>query len=66
MHKTTPQFWQHFYALPDEIQTLAEKQFRVVEENPEHPSLHFKKVGKLWSARVNQNYRALAVASNSR
>ena len=31
-------------------------------ENPAHPSLRFKKVGKLWSARVGRDYRALAVA----
>ncbi|WP_016879692.1 hypothetical protein [Chlorogloeopsis fritschii] len=31
------------------------------QENPLHPSLHFKKVGKnLWSARVSSGYRALA------
>ena len=30
-------------------------------ENPAHPSLRFKKVGKLWSARVGRDHRALAV-----
>jgi len=29
--------------------------------NSTHPSLHFKKVGGLWSARVNREIRALAV-----
>ena len=31
------------------------------KENPAHPSLHFKKIGNLWSARVGINYRAVAV-----
>ena len=26
-----------------------------------HPSLHFKKVGEMWSARVGLHYRALAI-----
>ena len=26
-----------------------------------HPSLHFEKVGRFWSARVGQAHRALAV-----
>ncbi|CDI00961.1 hypothetical protein BN873_10217 [Candidatus Competibacter denitrificans Run_A_D11] len=29
--------------------------------DPLHPSLHFKKVGKLWSVRVGSTHRALAV-----
>ncbi len=31
------------------------------KENPRHPSLHFKKVGRFWSARVGLQHRALAV-----
>ncbi len=31
------------------------------KKNPGRPSLHFKKVGKLWSVRVGINHRALAV-----
>ena len=30
-------------------------------ENPQHPALHFKKVGKFWSVRVGLDYRALAI-----
>lgn len=26
-----------------------------------HPSLHFKKVGKFWTARIGMDYRVLAV-----
>jgi hypothetical protein len=30
-------------------------------ENSWYPSLHFKKVGRFWSARVGAHYRAVAV-----
>ncbi|MEW6235298.1 MAG: hypothetical protein AB1656_07925 [Candidatus Omnitrophota bacterium] len=34
----------------------------MLKSNPWHPSLHFKKIGKVWSARIGMDYRALAVA----
>jgi hypothetical protein len=40
---------------------LADKTFTVLKEDPPHPSLHFKKVGRFWSIRVGLRYRALAV-----
>jgi len=61
MHKTTTRFWSCFDSLPPHIQDLARKNFEILRENPQHPSLHFKKIGKLWSARVGINYRAIAV-----
>ena len=56
---TTPEFWQHFWKLPPSVQRLARKNFRLWRENHSHPSLHFKKVGEFWSARVGEDYRAL-------
>lgn len=61
MHRTTPQFWNLFYQLPESVQNLARKNFELLKQNPRHPSLHFKKVGHFWSARVGLNHRALAV-----
>jgi hypothetical protein len=61
MHRTTKRFWNRFYELPPPIQDIAQENFAILKENPRHPSLHFKKVGKLWSARVGRDYRALAV-----
>jgi hypothetical protein len=40
---------------------VSKKNFELLKTNPMHPSLHFKKVGKLWSVRVGINHRALAV-----
>ena len=61
MHRTTSRFWQCFEDLPASVQTLARKNFLLLKENPRHPSLHFKKIGAFWSARVGISYRALAV-----
>lgn len=61
MHKTTSRFWRGFDKLPEFVQQLAEKNFALLKANPQHPSLHFKKVGAFWSARVSIKYRALAV-----
>ena len=57
----SPDFWNRYDALPDEIQRQADKQFRLFTREPRHPSLHLKPVGKLWSVRIGPSYRALAV-----
>lgn len=54
-------FWQSLHALPPAIQALAKKNFELLKENPTHPSLHLKKVGRYWSVRVGRRYRALGV-----
>jgi len=65
-HFTTPQFWELYNALPGEVQARADKSFLLLRSEPGHPSLHFKKIGKLWSVRVGLRYRALGVAYPSR
>jgi hypothetical protein len=59
-HKAGARFWSHYEVLPPEIQKAADKAFVLLKRNPSHPSLHFKKIGKYWSARVSISYRALA------
>ena len=61
MHRTTDQFWERYHALPADVRGVADKCFRLLRENPRHPSLQFKKVGHFWSARVGLAHRALAV-----
>jgi len=61
MHRTTVRFWTQFDGLPEAVQTVARKNFELLKNNPSHPSLHFKKVGQLWSIRAGLNHRALAV-----
>lgn len=60
MHQTTPRFWQYLDELPDPVQRTAKKNFELLKNNPSHPSLHFKKVGKFWSVRAGIDHRALA------
>lgn len=61
MHRTTPLFWDRFNKLPDTVQQLARKNFKLLKTNPRHNSLKFKKVGRFWSVRVGLSHRALAV-----
>jgi hypothetical protein len=60
-HLTTPEFWALYQKLSREIQALADKQYALLLENPRHPSLHFKKVGRYFSVRVNDDFRSLGV-----
>jgi hypothetical protein len=60
-HRANPKFWQFYEQLPREIQALADKNFALLKLNPQHPSLHFKKVGRYWSARVGIHHRAAGV-----
>jgi hypothetical protein len=46
--------------LPAEIRELADRNYEILTSNPNHGSLHFKKIGVLWSVRVGLHYRALA------
>lgn len=61
MHKATNRFWEGLENLPESVQRVARKNFELLKANPRHPSLHFKKVGRFWSARVGLNYRVLTV-----
>ena len=61
MHRATARFWTCLGYLPEAVQRLARRNFELLKENPAHPSLHFKKVGKLWSVWVGLSHRALAV-----
>jgi len=59
-HHANARFWQTYEALPPEVQRLADENFALLKRDPSHPSLHFKKVGRFWSARVGRHYRAVA------
>ena len=58
-HFTTPDLWQRYNALPQEVRALADKNYKLLKSNPMHPSLQFKSVGELWSIWVGLHYRAL-------
>jgi len=58
-----PKFWKLYDKLPDNIKTLANSNFELLKKSPRHPSLHLKKVGRYWSIRVGDHYRAIGVQS---
>ena len=59
-HLATPRFWRCYHALPTAVRELADRNFAQLKADAKHPSLHFKKVGTFWSARVGLHYRAVA------
>ena len=42
------------------MRDIADRNYELLKSDPTHRSLHFKKVGSLWSVRVGLHYRALA------
>jgi hypothetical protein len=64
-HRATASFWRSYHALPQDIRDRAEKAFALLKSDPRHPSLRFKKVGTLWSARVGRDHRALAIEDSN-
>ena len=61
MHHTTERFWRCFNKLPPDVQEKARASFELLKSNASHPSLHFKRTGRVWSARVDRAHRALAI-----
>ena len=60
-HYASPTFWEKYQALPEAVRKLADKDFELLKVNPRHPSLRFKKIGSLRSARVGIHHRVLGV-----
>jgi len=58
-HVTVSDFREHYFKLPEEMQTLADKNYKLLVENPRHPSLRFKKIKSLRVVRISSGYRAL-------
>lgn len=62
--RTTPAFRERFAALPADVQRHAREAYHLFLRNPQHPSLHFKRMRRrgtvLHSVRIGLAYRALA------
>jgi hypothetical protein len=54
--------WDAYNKLPEQVRERADKAFALLKSDPGHPSLRLKKIGDVWSARVDRNHRALAIA----
>jgi hypothetical protein len=42
-HLASSAFWEAYQRLPADIRDLANKNYEMLKQNPQHPSLHFKK-----------------------
>ena len=63
-HFASRAFWEAYAKLPEQIRALADKNYALLKNDPRHPSLQLKKVGRFWSVRVGLRYRALAVETD--
>jgi hypothetical protein len=64
MSRTLPSFWEAYKTLDGELRQRARKAYRLWEENPFHPSLHFKCINRqesIWSARISLGCRAVGI-----
>ena len=61
-HYASARFWALYSALPAGTRSVADKNYALLKADPRHPSLHFKRIGLLWSVRVGDSYRALGHA----
>ena len=64
MSRTTAGFWQRFDLLPVEEQEHARDAYELWQNNPYHPSLHFKRVSRrepIYSVRIGLHYRSLGL-----
>ena len=62
--RVSREFWKRFGLLPPNVQERARGAYALWQQNPRHPSLHFKRISQrqpIWSARVGLHHRALAV-----
>ncbi len=64
-HQATPRFWSCYRQLPEDVQRLADRCYELLRQDPQHPSLRLRKIGRFWSVRVGLHYRALAVEHES-
>jgi len=60
-HFASPKFWACFEKLPANAQDLAREKYELLKQNPYHPALHLKRIGRFWSVRSGLSYRALGV-----
>ena len=64
LSQTTEEFRSLLAAAPAAVQAKAQSAYRLWSENPEHPSLRFKKVHttlQIYSVRIDLDWRALGV-----
>ncbi len=61
IHHAAGEFWDCYRSLPTQVQDAADRAFALLKADLKHPSIHFKKIDKVWSARIGLHYRSLAL-----
>jgi hypothetical protein len=64
--RATDAFWKAYGGLPDEIKQRAKVAYRLWRDNPNHPSLRFKRIHAtepIFSVRIGLGWRAVGVRS---
>jgi hypothetical protein len=62
--KVRPAFWRAYHPLAAPVKARAREAYRLFAQNPDHPSLRFKKLqarDDVWSVRISDQYRAVGV-----
>lgn len=62
--RTTARFRQAYGTLPEQVRRQARAAYKLFAQNPQHPSLRFKRVHPtlaVYSARINIDYRAVGI-----
>jgi mRNA-degrading endonuclease RelE of RelBE toxin-antitoxin system len=65
--RTTKQFRAAFDSLPPKIKRQAREAYRLFQQDPHHPGLHFKQIEDLegiYSVRVGLRYRAVGTRND--
>ncbi len=62
--RTTARFRRAYAELPEQVRRQARAAYKLFVQNPQHPSLRFKRVHTtlpVYSVRINLDYRAVGV-----
>ena len=58
----TTNFLKMCKALPPDVQKQAQKRYDVLKGDPRHLSEHLKRVGNLWTAQINGDFRIIGTS----
>ncbi|QBQ54026.1 hypothetical protein [Nitrosococcus wardiae] len=65
--RTTERFWKCYAELPQPIRKQAKEAYKLFQNDPYHPGLHFKRIHStrpIFSVRITKNYRTVGIQQN--
>ncbi|MBI2429136.1 MAG: hypothetical protein HYV29_10140 [Ignavibacteriales bacterium] len=60
-HVAVDVFWDHYKALPLALQKLADNNFSIIKQYPNHPLLRLLKIDEYISMRIGSRHRAIGI-----